>query len=64
MEFVGCMKYYVRALDLTGMHETHLLGSLQAKPTTALLPIVKRICEYFRAYPESELVYRKSKMEI
>ena len=64
MEFVGVMKYYVRALDLTGMHDVHHLGSLQSKPTESLIPVVRRICEYFRTYPDSEVVYRKSKMEV
>ena len=46
------------------MHETNKLGSEQAHATINILPKAQRILEYCRAYPDSELVFRKSKMEL
>jgi hypothetical protein len=46
------------------MHEVNKLGSEQASATESILPQAQRLLEYARAYPDSELVFRKSKMEL
>jgi len=63
-QLVGGMLYYTRAIDATSMHETNKLGSDQSTATETILPRCQRLLEYCRAYPDSELVFRKSKMEL
>ena len=46
------------------MHEINKLGSEQSEATESILPRAQRLLEYARAYPDSELVFRKSKMEL
>ena len=46
------------------MHEVNKPGSEQASATESILPQAQRFLEYARAYPDSELVFRNSKMEL
>ena len=63
-QLIGSVLYYTRAIDPTYMHEVNKLGSEQASATESILPQAQRLLEYARAYPDSELVFRKSKMEL
>jgi len=46
------------------MNETNKLGSEPAFATKSILPQAQYLLEHARAYPDSELVFRKSKMEL
>ena len=56
--------YYTRAIDPTYMHETYKIGSEQAFAFKSILAKTQRLLEYARAYPDSEFVFCKSKMEL
>jgi len=45
------------------MHKTNKLGFEQASTTESILPKARRLLEYAPAYPDSELVFCKSKIE-
>ena len=63
-QLIGCLLYYTRAIDASPMHEINKLGSEQSSATENILPRTQRLLEYCRAYPDSELVFYKSKMEL
>jgi hypothetical protein len=55
-EIVGCLLYYCRAVDPTGLPTVTELASLQSHATELTKTAVDRLLAYFYSYPSNELI--------
>jgi hypothetical protein len=61
-EIVGGFLYYARAVDPVLLTAVGDISSSQANPTELVKDMAVRLLQYARAFPNNEIVYRKSKM--
>jgi hypothetical protein len=61
-ELTGCLLYYARGADPLMLPAVNDMGSRQATPTQEVKEMGVRLLQYSRAFPNNEVVFRKSKM--
>jgi hypothetical protein len=61
-EIVGGFLYYARAVDPVLLTAVCDVSSCQANPTERVKQMAVRLLQHARAFPNNEVVYRKSKM--
>lgn len=63
-EVVGSILYYARAVDPTMLTICNTISSEQANPTEAVKAQAVRLLQYAARYPDNELVFHESKMQL
>jgi hypothetical protein len=61
---VGSLLYYARAVDPSLMTAVCALSAQQSNPTEAATAAADRLLGYVAAYPDNQLVYRSSDMQL
>jgi hypothetical protein len=63
-QIIGVLLYYARAVDMTLFTRVNKVGSLQARPTAAVLAAAEQLLAYAATHPDASITYYDSDMRL